>query len=50
MSTTETAYLSDLLLFIGRKPSYDIKDLSDNSKALCGCLPMILLNEINEAL
>lgn len=26
MSTTETAYLSDLLLFIGRKPSYEMKD------------------------
>ena len=50
MSLTEVAYLSDLLLFVGRKASYKKEELGDNTKAFCGNLPMILLNEVNEAL
>lgn len=42
----EVCYVSEILLFVGRKASNEKSEMGDNSKAFCGIIPSFLLNEI----
>lgn len=47
---SEVAYVSEILVNVGRKASNDKNDMGDNTKALCGTLPSYFLNEIQNSI
>lgn len=46
----EIVYISEILLYVGKKITYNKEDLGDKSKACCGCISATLLNDITERL
>lgn len=42
----EVCYVSEILLFVGRKVSNKKEEVGDNSKAFCGIVPSFMLNDL----